>query len=65
MFFLLLGKDLFLNVEMKEFLPILVKKSYVDGVMVTVTGLEHWDYLVIDINTDDSAYLLLIMNFGQ
>ena len=56
----LLGEGVFLNIDLREFLPVLVEKSFVDGVIVTGAGLEN--YLVTDINTGSLGCWSLIVN---
>ena len=47
---------MFLDIVIREFLPGLDEKACGDGDVVTGTGLEHWEYLVIHFHKDDLGY---------
>ena len=51
MLFLLIGKKVFVDILMKEFLPVLKEKASGDGHMSA--GLEHLGYLVTDLNKQE------------
>ena len=51
MLFLLIGKNVFVGIVMKEFLPVLKEKFCGDGHMCA--GLEHLGHLVTDLNKQE------------
>ena len=51
MLFLLIGKNVFVDIVMKGFLPVLEEKSCGDGHICA--GLEHLGYLVTDLNKQE------------